>query len=230
MRIEEMNWQMVERRAAKDDRCVLPLGCTEQHAYLSLATDSILAYKVSVDAASPLGVPVFPVMPFGVTPSFTAYPGTVSLKLGTYSEVLCQLLDSLEGSGFGRILVVNGHGGNTPARSAVAERAARSGQTVVWHDWWCAPRVWTKVQETDPDASHANWMENFPWTRLEGVEQPAARKPMVEVGQIRTANPGFVREVLGDGSFGGLYQRADDEMAALWAVAVEETRELLVNI
>jgi creatinine amidohydrolase len=36
---------------------VLPFGSTEQHAYLSLATDSTLAERVALEAAEPLGVP-----------------------------------------------------------------------------------------------------------------------------------------------------------------------------
>src|SRR5436190_16152122 len=62
-----------------DDRIVLPLGSTEQHAYLSLATDSILAERVSLEAAEPLGVPVLPALAYGVTPYFGAYPGSPTL-------------------------------------------------------------------------------------------------------------------------------------------------------
>jgi len=61
----------VEEYLRDDDRAVLPLGSTEQHAYLSLSVDSILSEQVAVDAAEPLGVPVFPAMPYGPTPSFT---------------------------------------------------------------------------------------------------------------------------------------------------------------
>ncbi len=48
-----MNWMQVEEHLQRDDRVVLPLGSTEQHAYLSLATDSILAERVAVEAAEP---------------------------------------------------------------------------------------------------------------------------------------------------------------------------------
>jgi creatinine amidohydrolase/Fe(II)-dependent formamide hydrolase-like protein len=41
-----MNWMQVENYLRTDDRVVLPIGATEQHAYLSLATDSILAERV----------------------------------------------------------------------------------------------------------------------------------------------------------------------------------------
>ena len=43
MTIAQMNWQDVERAVALDDRCVLPIGSTEQHSKLSLCVDSILA-------------------------------------------------------------------------------------------------------------------------------------------------------------------------------------------
>ena len=36
-----------------------------------------------------------------------------------------------------------------------------------------------------------------------------------------------VRKILGDGCFGGEYQKPDDVMEMLWKVGVEETREVL---
>ena len=60
MRIAEMNWMQVRDHVAQDDRAVLPVGSTEQHAYLSLAVDAILAERVATEAAEPLRVPVFP--------------------------------------------------------------------------------------------------------------------------------------------------------------------------
>ena len=50
MRIAEMNWMMAEDYLRHDDRCVLPLGSTEQHAYLSLSVDSILAERLAIEA------------------------------------------------------------------------------------------------------------------------------------------------------------------------------------
>jgi creatinine amidohydrolase len=230
MRIAVRNWFQVEEAVGRDDRCVLPLGCTEQHAYLSLATDTILAERVAVEAAEPLGVPVFPALPYGLTPSFTAYPGTVTFSLETYGRILKELLGSLYLQGFRRILIVNGHGGNTPARaSAIEWLGTQPAARVKWHDWWNAPRTWEKVQQIDPQASHASWMENFPWTRLAVVPSPDEAKPMASLADYRNLDPKQVREALGDGSFGGRYFRSDEEMQALWEVAVEETRQLLTS-
>jgi len=97
MRISEMNWMQVEEYLARDDRAVLPLGSTEQHAYLSLSVDSILAERVAVEAAEPLGVPVFPALAYGITPYFRGYPGTLTLRVATYMRVIRDLFDSLAG-------------------------------------------------------------------------------------------------------------------------------------
>ena len=121
MRISEMNWMMVEEYLRRDDRAVLPLGCTEQHAYLSLSTDSILAERLAVEAAEPLGVPVFPVLAYGITPYFRAFPGTITLRVKTYMSVVGDILDAIAEHGFKRILIVNGHGGNTPVQGFVGE-------------------------------------------------------------------------------------------------------------
>ena len=70
MKIADMTWMQVEKYLESDDRCVLPLGSVEQHAYLSLAVDAILSETVAVDAAEPTGVPVFPAVAYGLTPYF----------------------------------------------------------------------------------------------------------------------------------------------------------------
>ena len=228
MRIAEMNWMMVEEYLRRDDRCVLPLGSTEQHAYLSLSVDSILAERLAIEAAEPLGVPVFPVMAYGITPYFRAFPGTITLRAQTYLSVVRDILDSIRGHGFKRILIVNGHGGNVPAQGLVGEWLAdHPGMRIKFHNWWNAPKVWAQVQAIDPVASHASWMENFPWTRLANVELPAEQKPIADLETIRQLDAKALRAYLKDGNWGGLYQRDDEEMMKIWRVGIEETRELL---
>ncbi len=228
MKISDTNWQQIETYLKIDDRAILPLGSTEQHAHLSLSVDSILAEKIALDAAEPLGIPVFPVLAYGITPYFLAYPGTISLRQETYIRIVRDILDGLRLQGFRRILIVNGHGGNQPAGSLAVEWMADNPDTSVkFHNWWNAPKTFAKVQEIDTVASHASWMENFPWTRLPGVVQPTQQKPMVDLAHMRAMNPSGVKALLGDGNFGGYYERPDEEMQAIWDVAVKETRDLL---
>ena len=228
MRVSESNWQQIETYLKTDDRAVLPLGSTEQHAGLSLSVDSILSERVAADAAAPLSIPVFPVVAYGITPYFLSYPGTISIRQETYISLIRDILDGLRRQGFRRILIVNGHGGNQPAGSMAIEWMADNPDTAVkFHNWWNAPKTFAKVQEIDTVASHASWMENFPWTRLEGVKQPTQQKPMIDLARMRVMSPDAVKAYLGDGNFGGYYERPDEEMQAIWDVAVEETRALL---
>ena len=228
MKISEMNWGQVEDYLKRDDRAVLPLGSTEQHAGLSLSVDSILSEKVAVDAAEPLGIPVFPAQPYGITPYFLDYPGSISLRNATYIAIIRDILDGMARQGFKRILICNGHGGNAPAGSLAIEwMADNPGVQVKFHNWWNAPKTFAKVQEIDTVASHASWMENFAWTRLPGVKQPTQRKPMIDLAHMRVLDPAGVRKYLGDGNFGGYYERPDSEMQQIWDVAVLETRALL---
>ena len=172
-----MNWLQISDYLTHDDRCVVPIGSTEQHAYLSISTDSILAGLIARDAAEPLGIPVFPCLPYGSTPLFLDFPGTVSLRLETLFAVMKDILDSLSRHGFKRILIVNGHGGNLPVEGFADEwRVNNPAVKVQFHSWYSAPRTWARVLEIDPLASHASWMENFPWTREHDLRQPVTQK------------------------------------------------------
>ncbi|TML46377.1 MAG: hypothetical protein E6G19_01860 [Actinobacteria bacterium] len=82
---------------------------------------------------------------------------------------------------------------------------------MVWHELW-EGRPDEIAAEIDPDYDHASWSENFPWTRLEWPED---------------GNPGTWREALGDGSFGGLYQRPPQDESRLWEAAVQAIRTRL---
>jgi creatinine amidohydrolase len=230
MRVSEMNWMMMEEYLKRDNRCVLPLGSTEQHSYLSLSVDSILAERVAVEAAAPLEVPVFPVLAYGITPYFRAFPGTVTLRVTSYLPVVRDILDGLAEQGFRRIVLVNGHGGNVPAQSLAGEWMADHPETrIKFHNWWDAPKVRAQVEAIDPVASHASWMENFPWTRLAGMSGPSNQKPMSDLAYLRQLNPAALRANLSDGNYGGYYERNDEEMTKVWKAGVEETRELIAN-
>ena len=168
---------------------------------------------MSVEAAEPLEVPVLPALAYGVAPYFAAFPGSPSLGRETYVAVLRELVASLRAQGFRRVLAVNGHGGNSFAADEV---------DVAWHDWWRGPRVWEVVRGIDPVGTHASWMESFPWTQLAGVVVPEEAKP--EVALPLPDDPAAVRGVLGDGSWGGLYVRSDEEMQRMWDAGVAEVR------
>ncbi|CAH0172771.1 creatininase family protein [Roseomonas sp. CECT 9278] len=228
MRVADSNWRDIEAYLAQDDRCVLPFGSTEQHAGLSLCVDAILAERVSLEAAEPLGVPVYPAMPFGLAPYFAGFPGSISLRVETLLAVARDLIASVATSGFRRILVVNGHGGNAPVGALAQQIMAEDPRlSIKFHSWWNAPATWAAAQAEDPTASHGNWFENFPWTRLAHAPAPEGAKPPVDLALMKASPPARVRDLLGDGSFGGAWQKPDATMLRLWATGVAETRAAL---
>jgi creatinine amidohydrolase len=167
-------------------------------------------------------------MPFGCAPYFSAFPGSISLSVETLLAVTRDVVDSLHASGFRRVLIVNGHGGNAAVGTLCQELiAARPDMAIKFHGWYAGPRTMAKAKDIAPNPSHANWFENFPWTRLANVAMPATEKPMVDPALLKLASPARARELLGDGCFGGAYQIDDAAMLALWATGVAETREML---
>jgi creatinine amidohydrolase len=222
VRIRDLNWMQLEEYLERDDRIVLPVGSTEQHAYISLETDNIIAERLAVEAAEPLGVPVLPVLAYGVT-GFYMFPGSPTLRPETFGAVVRDIFDSLHAQGFRRFFVSNGHSGNTPD-AALAWAEEHDGAAVIWHEVWDG-RPDEVAAEIDEEYDHASWSENFPWTRLDGVDSPRERKPHFTRPAVNT-NEAW-REALGDGSFGGLYQRPDEDVLLVWNVAVEELRSRL---
>ena len=229
MNIAHMNWFQVESYLEHDNRVVLPIGSTEQHAYLSLCTDYTLSSKLAETAGKRCNVPVYPGLPYGVAPYFSAFPGTVTIRPAIYRELLVDIVSSLVGSGFTRILMVNGHGGN----SHVAEHLTRWCQEnaphcqLIFHDWWASRRVMKAVHAISTNASHASWMENFPWTRIEGVQVPAQEKAASDVTTIQHLTPKEVKAYIGDGNYGGYYEVSDEAMEEIWRIAEDEVTEIL---
>lgn len=148
MRIDELNWMDVESYLKKDDRLMLIVGACEQHGYLSLMTDIKIPVALADAASKRSGVLVAPPLNFGVSPHFGAYPGTITLRLSTFLDAVEDMIRSVYRHGFRRLVFLNGHGGNDPARTRISEIIdSLPGLRVRWYSWWSAPHV-TLIAET----------------------------------------------------------------------------------
>lgn len=97
--------------------CLLPIGCIEKHGpHLPLGTDTIAVDAISYAASQIEPVCVFPPFIFGdLCGAAPGMPhGTVTLREETMLLLLEELCDQISRAGFRKILIVNGHGGNTP--------------------------------------------------------------------------------------------------------------------
>ena len=224
MRFEDLNWMDVESYLKTDDRLMLVTGACEQHGYLSLLTDSKIPSAFAAAASQQTGVLVGPPLNFGISPYFASYPGTISLRAQTYLAVIADIVRSLHAHGFRRLLVVNGHGGNDPARSVLSELVNElPGLKVGWYSWWLAPSTQAVAEQAGLKPFHASWSEAFTFCRV--AELPAGEK--VPATSARLLNADETRALYGDGVFGGAYSAGQDVMQKLFDACVADVVERL---
>lgn len=95
---------------------ILPIGATEQHGlHLPIGTDVYLAEYFARKLAEKLNAIIFPSVSFGYSWVWKNLPGTLSLSQTTFNHLIVELVESLIGQGFHRILLVNGHDSNCKA-------------------------------------------------------------------------------------------------------------------
>jgi creatinine amidohydrolase len=219
MLFESLNWMDVEAYLEREDRLVVIIGACEQHAYLSLLADVLVPVRIAEMASEIEGVLVAPPLPYGISPYFTRYPGTISLRVETFAAVVREILENLLDQGFRRILVSNGHGGNTGVLTALLVELgnAHHDARLDLFQWWTHPDVLSAAEEVGLPTRHANWSENFPFTRV--GPRPETDKPLADFR--RGANANETRAALGDGSYGGAYQASDEAMDLLFVAATD---------
>ena len=224
MRVEDLNWMDVEAYLKHEDRLMLVLGACEQHGYLSLLTDVKIPQALADAASKQTGVLVAPALNFGVSPYFLTYPGTFSLRASTFLNLVEDLVRSVYGHGFRRLLILNGHGGNDGVRTRLVELGNQlPGLRFAWYAWWQSHSVENLAIKYQLNPTHASWMEAFNFTRV--ADLPKGEKmPPVTTGLL---NAEQTRAAYGDGVFGGAYQVDDVIMEELFNVCLEDVLYLL---
>lgn len=227
MRIEDLNWMDVENYLKNDNRLMLVMGACEQHGYLSMLTDVKIPLAIADAASERTGVPVAPELNYGVSPYFIDFPGTISLRLQTFLHMIEDIVRCVYHQGFHRLLVLNGHGGNTPAQTLLYELANDLPDlSIEWYAWWMTPNVLAVAEKFDLIPYHAAWSEAFPFVRVAPL--PDGFKEPVELGRITDAKT--ARQLYGDGVFGGQYKAQPEVMEQIFNAAVEDVVPLLERL
>ena len=220
MHFEDHNWMHIEDYLKKDNRIILVLGACEQHGYLSLQTDVKIPMALADAATEQTGVPVAPPLNFGCAPYFLDYPGTISLRLHTYLDLVEDILRSLYGAGFRRVLILNGHGGNTPVITHLVELLNELPDLQLrWYAWWTTDSVNQIAKKYDLIPEHANWLEAFDFTTV--AELPTEIKP-IQASSNQILGKTASRQLFGDGAFGGAYRADPAIMDELFAACLDD--------
>ena len=124
---------------------VLPVAAIEQHGpHLPLSVDAVLLQGV-IDAAlaqlaPDLPVLLLPAQPVGLSTEHLSYPGTLSLSPATLLALWGELGEGVARAGVGKLLLLNGHGGNVaPMDIAARELRRRCGLLTYSASWFSLP-------------------------------------------------------------------------------------------
>jgi creatinine amidohydrolase len=129
-----MTWREVEQ-ASKDRRTVLvPIGTVEtQGRHTAIGFEYIVPERLALAAAEKTNAVVTPVIPFGWSADFEDYPGTISLRPETLTQLYEDVLRSILSHGFDHILVLATHIPNQQFIEQAAYRLRRElGVTIIW--------------------------------------------------------------------------------------------------
>jgi creatinine amidohydrolase len=110
----KLTWPEIEEYLKKSDIVLFPTGSTEQHGkHLAEDNDAFIAFNVAKKVAEKTGVLVAPPMPFGYSVHHMNFPGTITITFQTLVNVYKEVCKSLLHHGFKKIIILNGHGGNS---------------------------------------------------------------------------------------------------------------------
>ena len=119
-RMEELTWeQFRDRVPGKTDLALVPVGTLEAHGAIPLGTDTLIPARIAGDLAAKHGALIAPAIQYGVTNSLLPYPGSTTVTSATFRAYLFEACAGLVDAGFRRIVLLNGHGGQS---SEVAHR------------------------------------------------------------------------------------------------------------
>jgi creatinine amidohydrolase len=176
---------------------LVPLGAVEQHGpHLPLATDAVVATVVAESAVPGLvGAVLAPTLTYGASGEHEDFPGTVSIGTEALTGLLVEYGRSA-GRWAGRLLIVNGHGGNLDALRAAVPLLRAEGRDVAWFpcgvpggDAHAGRTETSLLLHVEPDAVRAELAECGDTTPI------AELLPRLQAGGVRRVSP---NGVLGD--------------------------------
>jgi len=242
----ELTWLDVEEFLKAHKTVIVPVGSCEQHGpHLPLDTDAYDAFWLSLKAAEKAQCAlVAPPIYYGVSLHHMDFPGTITLNPRTLEQVAYEVGVCLTKHGFNKILFENGHGGNTPALEAAAQRIkAETNAFVAIDTVSLIPDFIEKFIETPYDA-HAGEFETS--TTLANRENLVVKeriaKPQLTLPKSKYTKIGLketgpkvswafrTKELSNTGVIGDPTKASKDKGEKAWKLAIERLVDLLKEL
>ncbi len=153
--VTQMAWPEVRDIAKRTNTVLIPVAQVAQHGpHLPVSTDVIQAEEAcrrTVERLRHLGNVILlgPTIPFGHSPTHRAFSGYLSLRPGTLTRVLFDIVESLTQQGFQRFVVFNVGGGNWAGLENAAFRIHRDLAAEIYLlGWFEMSPIWGPFLET----------------------------------------------------------------------------------
>jgi creatinine amidohydrolase len=144
-RYGELTWPQVRDAAAENRVAVIPIATIEDHGpHLPIDTDLRLCNAVCEAAAAKAAdrAILIPSINHGYTPHHMDFPGAITIGAHTLIDYGVDVCRSLARHGFEKLLIVNGHGSNTPFVDIIARLSVvETGVLAAAVNYWAAPGV-----------------------------------------------------------------------------------------
>ncbi len=230
---------------------VLPLGATEQHGpHLPLSVDSDLITAVAarmLDSLAPeQSVLVLPALTITKSDEHIDFPGTLTLSAETLLALLREIGASVAKAGVQRLVLFNGHGGNTALLQVAARALRRERGLIAAVCSWGGFADWQGIYDPTAYAHdiHAGDSETSAMLaiRPERVDMTKARdfRPAMadwdtdfpHIGLAgKTANPGWlVQDLNPEGACGNAAAATADKGEALLDSAARNFASFLADL
>jgi creatinine amidohydrolase len=138
LKINDLTWeQFRDRVPATCDLAIVPVGTIEAHGAIPLGTDTLIPEAIAGVLAPNLGALIAPSIAYGVTNSLLPYPGSTTVSSATFEAYLFEATTGLIDAGFRRIVLLNGHGGQSGEVAGVVARLWNEKKAyAVAVEWW----------------------------------------------------------------------------------------------
>ena len=135
--LEDLTYVEFRERLKGDPVIIIPLGSQEEQGPSAPMGDFMLTKELARRVAERTGAIATPTVPFGYADFFRPIPGGVQLSADTFTRLLRDLLDNFLAHGLTKLLIFNGHTGNSPLIDQVVRTVKReTGVVVLWINIW----------------------------------------------------------------------------------------------
>jgi len=157
--LSNMTWWEAEEKIKKTKVAIVPVGATEQHGlHIGVGADWIQAWEIAKRVGEKSDALVLPVLTYGVSGHHKEFSGVITLTESTYEQVIYEILVNLNRQKIGKVIFINGHGGNTPAITSALKRARDDfgmlGSIIEWFTSWGSRKIFNQNFE-----AHAGYSE-----------------------------------------------------------------------